>query len=200
MAEPNIGTTSPGTGSRYALIWRLMEGQRLRYGMAIGALILGSCILYLVLLVPQVVLDGVLAADPTKASSFVAKVMDLAGGREFLRSHLWWAAVAILILTAISGLFAYLRGRWSTLASEAIARSLRLRLYDRLQHLPCAWHDQAATGEHACGDRDPGAPSRARPRRHPGQAISSIVRLISASVSSSYSASMKLSIFSRCEA
>ena len=28
--------------SKYRLIWRLMEGQRLRYGMAIGALVLGS--------------------------------------------------------------------------------------------------------------------------------------------------------------
>ena len=51
--------------------------------------------------------------------------MELAGGREYLRGHLWLAGLAILVLTAIAGVLTYLRGRWSTLASEAIARSLR---------------------------------------------------------------------------
>ncbi len=147
MTNPQTGTTPSVKTSRYALIWRLMEGQRLRYGMAIGALVLGSCILYLVPLVPQVVLDGILAADPTKASPFVGRVVAWAGGRDFLRGQLWLAGLAVLLLTAASGLLTYLRGRWSTLASEAIARSLRLKLYERLQHLPCAWHDKAATGD-----------------------------------------------------
>jgi ATP-binding cassette, subfamily B, bacterial len=147
MTITPAGTNPSMKKSRLALIWRLMEGQRLRYGMAIGALVLGSCVLYLVPLVPQVVLDGVLAADPTKASPFVGRVVTLAGGREFLRGQLWLAGLAVLLLSATSGLLTYLRGRWSTLASEAIARGLRLKLYERLQHLPCAWHDQAATGD-----------------------------------------------------
>jgi ATP-binding cassette, subfamily B, bacterial len=147
MTNPPAGEPPPVKSSRWTLIWRLMEGQRLRYGMAIGALVLGSSILYLVPLVPQVVLDGILAADPSKASPFVGRLMNAAGGREFLRGHLWLAGLAVLVLTAVSGLLTYLRGRWSTLASEVIARSLRLKLYARLQHLPCAWHDQAATGD-----------------------------------------------------
>lgn len=147
MTNPQTETTPPAKRSRWVLIWQLMEGQRLRYGLAIGALVLGSCILYLVPLVPQVVLDGILAADPTKASPFVGRVVTLAGGREFLHGHLWLAGLAVLLLTAASGALTYLRGRWSTLASEAIARNLRLKLYERLQHLPCAWHDKAATGD-----------------------------------------------------
>lgn len=147
MMNPQTGTTPSARRSRYRLIWQLMAGQRLRYGMAIGALVLGSGILYLVPLVPQVVLDGILAADPTKAAPFVGRVVAWAGGREVLRGQLWLAGLAVLLLTAASGLLTYLRGRWSTLASEAIARSLRLKLYERLQHLPCAWHDKAATGD-----------------------------------------------------
>ena len=50
--------------SKYRMIWRLMEGQRLRYGAAIGAMVVGSCFMYLVPLVPQVVIDGVLSNDP----------------------------------------------------------------------------------------------------------------------------------------
>ena len=49
--------------------------------------------------------------------------------------------------TAIAGVFTYLRGRWSAQASEAIARSVRDRVYNHLQHLPCTYHDHAETGD-----------------------------------------------------
>jgi len=139
-------TTRPGS-SKPALIWRLMAGERLRYGAALLALLIGSCVLYLAPLVPQVVLDGVLAPHPERASSLVRGIMELAGGREFLRERLWLPAAALVLLSAAVGLLTYLRGRWSAQASERIARRLRDRLYDHLQRLPCAWHDRAATGD-----------------------------------------------------
>ncbi len=133
--------------AKYRLIWQLTRGERRRYGGALLALVLGSSCLYLVPLVPQVVLDGVLARDPSRAAPLVRRVMDLAGGRELLRAHLWLAALAIIALTAVAGAFAYLRGRWSALASEAIARRVRDRLFDHLAHLPVAYHDRAETGD-----------------------------------------------------
>ena len=48
--------------SKYRMIWELMGGQRLRYGAAILALVIGSAFLYLVLLVPQATLDVVLSS------------------------------------------------------------------------------------------------------------------------------------------
>ncbi|MFQ5653708.1 MAG: ABC transporter ATP-binding protein [Planctomycetota bacterium] len=129
------------------MIWRQMSGQRLRYGAAIGALVVASCFMYLVPLVPQVVIDGVLSGEEASPSRFVRGVVELAGGREFLERHLWIAAVCVVALTAIVGLFTYLRGRWSAKASEEITRRVRDRLYDRLQHLPCSFHDRAETGD-----------------------------------------------------
>ncbi len=133
--------------ANHRLIWQLTRGQRLRYGGALFALVLGSCFIYLVPLVPQVVLDGVLTSEPERAAPLVRWAVGLAGGREFLQSHLWIAAVAIVVLTAIAGGFAYLRGRWSAMASESIARRVRDRLHDHLAHLPAAYHDRAETGD-----------------------------------------------------
>ena len=133
--------------AKHRLIWQLTRGQRLRYGGALMALVLGSCFMYLVPLVPQVVLDGVLASEPERAAPLVRRAVDLAGGREFLRGHLWIAAVAVVVLTAVAGGFAYLRGRWSAMASESIARRVRDRLYDHLAHLPVAYHDRTETGD-----------------------------------------------------
>jgi ATP-binding cassette, subfamily B, bacterial len=131
--------------NRYRLIWELMAGRRLQYGAAIGALIVASCFLYLVPLVPQVVIDGVLGDG--ESSSFVNRWVARGGGAEFIRSHLWYPAVLVLLLTAVAGIFTYLRGRWSAMASEEIACRVRDRLYDHLQHLPCSYHDTAETGD-----------------------------------------------------
>jgi ATP-binding cassette subfamily B protein len=77
----------------------------------------------------------------------VRRAVEIAGGREFLRTNLWIPLVAIVLLTALAGVFTYLRGRWSASASESIVRRVRDGLYDRLQHLPCAYHDRAETGD-----------------------------------------------------
>ena len=129
--------------SKYRLIWQLAEGERLRYRAAIAALVVASCFLYLVPLVPSIVLVG----DPSAASPFVLRAVEAVGGAEFLGTNLWIAAVAIILLTALAGLFTYLRGRWSAGASERITRRVRDRLYDQLQHLPCSFHDRAQTGD-----------------------------------------------------
>ena len=133
--------------SKYQLIWQLMEGERGRYAAGIAALVIASCFLYLVPLVPSVVLDGVLAENPEAASPFVLRAVELGGGREFLRTHLWISALLIVALTALAGIFTYLRSRWSAVASERITRRVRERLYDHLQHLPCTFHDRAETGD-----------------------------------------------------
>ncbi len=133
--------------STLRLTWQLLEGQRLRYGAAIAALSVASCFLYLVPLVPQIVIDGALTDDPEAGSAFVRRAVDVLGGREAIAGGLHWALVAVAGLTAISGVFTYLRARWSAVASERIAERVRNRLYEHLQHLPMSFFDDAETGD-----------------------------------------------------
>ena len=128
-------------------LWRLMAGSRARYGAAIAALVFASAFLYLAPLIPQVVIDGVLVGDPTAASDTVKWGVELLGGADFVRANLWVPGLLIAGATIIAGVFAYLRGRWSAEATEAITRRLRDRVYDHLQHLPCRYFDNAETGD-----------------------------------------------------
>jgi ATP-binding cassette subfamily B protein len=132
---------------KFVRIWSLMQGQRLRYGIAIVALVVASCFLYMAPLLPQIVLDGVIATDTTQASAFVHWAVEAMGGQDAVRDNLWLPAVILVILTTIAGIFTYLRGRWSAQASEAIIRRLRDRVYDHLQRLPCRFFDGAETGD-----------------------------------------------------
>ena len=132
---------------RIRLIWQLTRGEHRRYGGAIFALVLGSCCMYLVPLIPQVIIDGVIAPPAAGRGAFVERMVALAGGANFLRAHLWLAALAMVTLTALAGGFTYLRGRFAATAAEGIVRRVRDRLYDHLQHLPVAFHDRAETGD-----------------------------------------------------
>ena len=119
----------------------------MRFGCAIVALVIASCFLYLAPLVPQVVIDGVLSSQRTESSGFTQWAVQLLGGAEWVRANLWLPAAVIAGVTAIAGIFTYLRGRWLAQASEGVIQRLRDRIYDHLQHLPCRYFDRAETGD-----------------------------------------------------
>src|SRR5438552_2684023 len=119
------------TSSKYQLIWQLVRVERRLYTAALTSLVVASCFLYLVPLVPSVVLDGVLADRSSTSSALIAQIVQAAGGREFLRANLWIAAALMTGFTAFAGLFTYLRGRWSSMAAEGIISRLREGLYDQ---------------------------------------------------------------------
>ena len=128
-------------------VWQTLAGERLRYGAAVVALILASCFLYLAPLIPQAVLDGVLVDDPSRASGFTRTLVQWFGGAEAIRGRLWLPALVFLGLSALAGVFTYLRSRWAADASQSIVRRIRDRVYDHMQHLPCRYLDQADTGD-----------------------------------------------------
>lgn len=71
----------------------------------------------------------------------------LAAGEAGLVETLIPAALGIVAFNALHGCFTYLRGRWAAQASEGVVRRLRHELYAHLERLPCAYHDQADTGD-----------------------------------------------------
>ncbi len=129
------------------VLWSLMSGQRFRYAAAITAMVLSAAIAFLPPLIGRATIDHVIDGKELRAPQFVKDFVEWIGGRDLLEHRLWIPAIAIVTMAAISGLFMYLKGRWASIASESIARKLRRRLYDHLQHLPCSYHDQAETGD-----------------------------------------------------
>lgn len=127
-------------------VFVLLHGARARYAAAVAALVVASCFLYLVPLLPQAVIDGVLT-EGAEPSELVSAILRLLGGPDRVRENLWIPALFVFALTMGAGVFTYLRGRWSAQASEGIVRRLRDRLYDHLQHLPCRFFDGAETGD-----------------------------------------------------
>ena len=133
--------------SKTRTLWRWTAGQRLRFTAGIAGMGLGILLLYLPPQIVREAIDGVI--DPSRngtGGQFLLQWTTRMGAAR-PAAVLGVLAAAVVLITALGGAFTYLKGRWSGIASESIARRLRERLYDQLQHLPVSYHDAAQTGD-----------------------------------------------------
>ena len=127
--------------SRYGALWELTEGQRVRYGAAIGVMFAATACTYGMPLIIKWCIDGIVDGQFAGLDAFPP----VRGLSNF--TYLTLAAMAAIVCTGVGGGFTYLRGRWAATASEAITRRLRDRLFSHLEHLPTAFHDNSETGD-----------------------------------------------------
>lgn len=135
--------------SQFQSLWRLLRGHRLRYGLALGCLLLATLLNYGVPLVGTVTIDYAVAGKTVDDSTpwLIKLFLSIFGGPEHLRAALWLAPVAMLGLSLIGGVCSYLKGWLVSLASDGIARRLKNELYDHLNRLPARYHDRTDTGD-----------------------------------------------------
>jgi ATP-binding cassette subfamily B protein len=127
------------------IAWSLMAGFRLVFGLAIAAMVAGTALRFLVPLVASGTIDYALGEGngTSRVVDFVQRFVE----QTWLSQNLWFPALLMVALTAASGVFNFLKGRLSAIASDGIARRLKNRLYAHLQRLPMRYHDRAETGD-----------------------------------------------------
>ena len=129
------------------LIWKYMESKRLLYAGAIICVALGTFISVINPLILQVTIDSIIGDLPLQLPAWLEGRAGWVSNKDRLLENLVLAGLALVILTALNGIFQYFRGKWSAAASEGIAKNLRDELYDHLQHLPYDYHVRAQTGD-----------------------------------------------------
>jgi ATP-binding cassette subfamily B protein len=139
-------------------LWDITRGQRLRYVGAIAALGLANVFMFGVPLLGKLAMDRIQAGSSAEQAAQAAVGSELgaalaqaaaalSGSSDSLPAFLWTCGAATVLLTMCAGVFHYLRGKHAAIAAEGIARAVRERLYDQLQHLPASYHDAADTGD-----------------------------------------------------
>ena len=136
-----------GRTKTHGNLWRITAGQRLRYLSATAATGVSSGFMLLAPLVGMYAIDVVVERDFDKGSPWLVAMSGLFDHSNAFIAYLAVSALAGLLLAALSAVFMYLRGRWSAMATEAIARRLRDALFQRLHHLPARFFDEADTGD-----------------------------------------------------
>ncbi|MCK4732562.1 MAG: hypothetical protein KAT65_08895, partial [Methanophagales archaeon] len=105
--------------------------------IAVGIATLFSLIGPLVL---RVMIDSIIGDKPMHMPGWLQSFIQSLGGRSVLSMNLWLGSLILVTLTVVGGLFLFLKGKWSAIASESIAKNIREQLYDHLQHLPYDYH------------------------------------------------------------
>ncbi len=138
------------TQARPRNLWFITRGQRARYLAAVLAMGVSNLFMLSSPLVGMYALDALSADDLEQGAPGLTEtalgIASVFGGTPVI-AYLIVSALAGVLVTALGGLFLYLRGRWAAMASEAIARKLRDALYERLHHLPASFFDTADTGD-----------------------------------------------------
>ncbi len=129
------------------LLLKFMKGNRLLYLGSILAVGLATSFEIMIPLVLKVTIDSIIGNKPMEIPNWISDFIDIGGGKSFLVQNLWVCGGAIVALTIGNGIFLYLKGKWSASAAESMAKNIRERLYDHLQHLPYDYHIRAETGD-----------------------------------------------------
>ncbi len=134
------------------LLWKYMRGNRLLYLGAVTSIALATFFSIINPLIIKLTIDSIIGDQEMELPSWMdylgvklfKNIIDYGG--EVLHKILI-AALLLIIITVLRGLFLYLKGKWSAEAAESFASSMRNRLYDHIQHLPYEYHIKVQTGD-----------------------------------------------------
>ena len=129
------------------LLLRFMRGSKRFF--CVGALA-AVAVALLDMLTPQIIrvtIDSILGEQAWNLPAYAVRVLEAVGGRTYLRAHLWWAAVAVLVVAALAAMCKYLTTLFNTMAAEKLVKTMRDQLFDHIQHLPFSWHMKNQTGD-----------------------------------------------------
>lgn len=133
------------------MFWNLMSGNRNLYLFAILAIGFAIFLRFLWPMVLRATIDNVIGDKPLTDQGWLAPLFNqfflLLGGKTVLEKMLWICSLLLILLTASRGIFIFLKGKWSAIATESIIKNLREKLYDHLQHLPFSYHVKVRTGD-----------------------------------------------------
>jgi len=114
------------------------------------AVLLTALAVFFQFLTPQVIrftVDYIIGTEPSALPSFVMRPIDGLGGREFLRSNLVFAAMAVVACALLNGLFAFTARMSTATFTENVIKRLRNTLFTHTQNLPYSWHVKNQTGD-----------------------------------------------------
>ncbi|MBN1877979.1 MAG: ABC transporter ATP-binding protein [Anaerolineae bacterium] len=88
------------------------------------------------------IINGLTMLNP----QLIRCIVDRGVGEQDL-SFLRWAVLALLGLTALSGVLGFFQGKWIEQASQNVAYDLRNQLYQKLASLSFSYHDRTEAGQ-----------------------------------------------------
>ena len=127
-------------------IFKFMKGSKFIYVLSILSIILATFFTILGPLLIKFTIDSIIGNVPID-KEIPLKFVNFLGGRNYLKNNIWIIGLILIGLTALRGLFLYLKNTLSSKAAENTAKNIREKMYDHIQRLPYEYHVNADTGD-----------------------------------------------------
>lgn len=129
-----------------SLLWSYLKGYRfLSVLLTLSVVFLVFFVLFTPLLLGFVI-DSVINGLSIQ-NSLIEAYANLFGGIENIRTHLYLAAIMIMLVTFGRLILMYLRGRYNGIISEGFAQKIRDDLFKHIQHWSYHTHVNSKTGD-----------------------------------------------------
>lgn len=133
----------PGIGNAAVAIMKITSNRKLTL---IFRFFRGSKRYFLCAVAASFVTTALNAVTPQIFRFSIDKVLS-GQGYEYLRSHLYLLALAIILVAVLSGLSTFVMRTCTAQAGEDFAKNMRNFLFAHVQRLPMSWHEQNQTGD-----------------------------------------------------
>lgn len=85
--------------------------------------------------------------DISQTPKFIIDFANNLGGSDYIMSHLWIVALAVVIIGVLSAISRYAFRMFNSLGGENLARRMRNTLFEHILKLPYKWQDINKTGD-----------------------------------------------------
>lgn len=131
---------------KYRLLIDFSKGFRLKYIASIIATGLSALFSVLIPLIIKLTVDSIIGTKPI-TSKLMINLVDSLGGRDYILKNLWIMGLLVILLTLLNALFLYLKGKWSSQASENIAKRFKDSLYETILRAKYEFYSKYPSGE-----------------------------------------------------
>ena len=128
------------------LFWKILKNNRLTYFLSMISTIFIQIFSGLTPIVIMITVDSIIG-DKKYKYDILEKAVNLIGGRDFLRSHIYILAFVIVILTGISCIFIFLRNYYSNVACENLIYNLKEKMYNKFLNIDIRCLNHYSTGD-----------------------------------------------------
>ncbi|MBP3295249.1 MAG: ABC transporter ATP-binding protein, partial [Lachnospiraceae bacterium] len=132
--------------TRVSMVAYFLQGNKRFFALGIVCSLL---VAFLDMLGPKIVqytVDHIIGEEAV-SSAVVQQLIRVAGGRDYLRSHLYVIAAVIIGIAVVAAVSRYLYRLFNSMGAEQLIRRMRDCLFEQIEHLPYAWHGKNHTGD-----------------------------------------------------
>lgn len=131
---------------RYKNFYKATKNSRLIYLFAMISMVISQMINALLPIILWSSVDSIIGDEPFKFK-LIKKIVDLFGGKLYIRNHIYIIALFIVIISAIGGLFIFLKTVFANIATERIAKNLRDDIYTHLEFINYKYISKTSPGD-----------------------------------------------------